>query len=97
MQAVPFHLMNGAFNAAAAKLADPLLGARIGLMFVVEQFAPFAEYALAGATLGEVIARANASQPLHSSAERLDLRIEGDCAIWRLRYAAKSEPNVAQH
>jgi AraC-like DNA-binding protein len=97
MQPVPFHLMNAAFNAAAAELGDPLLGARVGLMFVVEQFAPFAEYALAGATLGEVIARANASQPLHSSAERLDLRIEGDRAIWRLRYPSKREPNVAQH
>lgn len=97
MQPVPFHLMNGAFRAAAAQLDDPLLGARIGLMFGLEDFAPFAEYALAGATLGDVIARAVRAQPLHSSAERLDLRIEGDRAIWRLGYDARNEPGVAQH
>jgi AraC-like DNA-binding protein len=97
MQPVPFHLMNGAFNAAAARLDDPLLGARIGLMFVLEEFAPFAEYALAAETLGEVIARIHWAQPLHSSAERFDLRIEGDRAIWRLRYQAKNEPSVVQH
>jgi AraC-like DNA-binding protein len=97
MQPVPFHLMNCAFNAAAVQLDDPLLGARIGLMFVLEEFAPFAEYALAAATLGAVIARIQWAQPMHSSAERFDLRIEGDRAIWRLRYNVRNEPSVAQH
>jgi AraC-like DNA-binding protein len=97
MQPVPFHLMNGLFIDAAALLGDRTLGARVGLCFQPEAFAPFAEYALAGASLGDVVFRANRAQPLHSSAERLDLRIEGDQAIWRLRYPGCSERSVAQH
>ncbi len=97
MQPVPFHLMNGLFNDAAALLGDRMLGARVGLSFQLEAFAPFVEYALAGASLGDVIARVNGVQPLHSSAEQLDLRVDGDQAIWRLRYPGCREPSVAQH
>ena len=74
----------------------PVRAARRGTIRA-EDFGPFVEYALCGETLGNIIARANAAQPLHSSDVDLDLRIVGDEARWRVRYRAKSEPTVEHH
>jgi AraC-like DNA-binding protein len=96
MLPVPFHVMNSAFNIAAQLTGDALNGARIGRIFRPEGFAPFAAYALASDTLAEVIARSIATQPMHSSAEALDLQIDGRRAHWQLRYRARNESSVEQ-
>ena len=63
----------------------------------LQDFGPFVEYALQGETLGEMIARSIAAQPLHSSELVMDLRVVGGRAIWRIRYCARSEPTVEHH
>ena len=94
---VPFPVMNRVYNLAADMCGDRQFGARVGRTIRPEDFGPFVEYALCGETLADVIARANAAQPLHSSDVDLDLRVVGDEARWRVRYRAKSEPTVEHH
>jgi AraC-like DNA-binding protein len=94
---VPFVLMNRVFNLAAQMSGDRQFGARVGLNIRLEDFGPFVEYALQGETLGLVIARSIATQPLHSSELVMDLRVVGGRAIWRIRYRARSEPTVEHH
>ncbi len=94
---LPFVLMNRVFNLAAQMSGDRQFGARVGQNIRLQDFGPFVEYALQGETLGEMIARSIAAQPLHSSELVMDLRVVGGRAIWRIRYCARSEPTVEHH
>ena len=94
---LPFSLMNRAFNLAARMSDDRQFGARIGQVIRIEDFGPFLEYSLRGETLGQVIRRVVATEPLHHSDSITDLRAAGDRAIWRIRYHTKSEPTVEHH
>jgi AraC-like DNA-binding protein len=94
---LPFVLMNRVFNLAARMSGDRQFGARVGQNIHLEDFGPFVEYALQGETLGQMIARSIAAQPLHSSELVMDLRVDGGRAIWRLCYRARCEPTVEHH
>ncbi len=94
---VPFAVMNRVFNLAANMTGDHQFGARIGQNISLENFGPFVEYALHGETLGQVIARSIAAQPLHSSELVMDLRVACGQALWRISYRARSEPTVEHH
>ena len=94
---VPFPLMNRVYNLAAKMSGDAEFGARVGQEFRLEEFGPFLEYALYGATLGDVIARSIHAQPLHSNQLIMDQRVVGGRAHWRLRYQTNAEPTVAHH
>src|SRR5208337_1155644 len=94
---VPFSLMNRVFNLAAAMSGDRQFGARFGQVIRVEDFGPFLEYSLRGETIGEVILRMAATEPLHHSDSIMNLRVAGGKAIWRIRYHTKSEPTVEHH
>ncbi|WP_294540865.1 AraC family transcriptional regulator [uncultured Rhodoblastus sp.] len=94
---VPFVLMNRVFNLAARMSGDRQFGARVGQNIRLEDFGPFVEYALQGETLGQMVARSIAAQPLHSSELVMDLRAEGGRAIWRICYRARCEPTVEHH
>ena len=94
---VPFAVMNRLYNCAAKLSGDPQFGARVGQIIDLEEFAPFVEYALQGESLGEVIARSIAAQPLHSNELLIDLRAVGGDARWRIRYRANVEPTVEHH
>ena len=94
---VPFPLMNRVYNCAAKITGDRQFGARVGQIIRLEDFGPFVEYALGGATLGELIARSIAAQPLHSSDLTMDLRVVGGEARWRIRYRTRAEPTVEHH
>jgi hypothetical protein len=94
---VPFSLMNRVYNIAARISGDRQFGARVGQTIQLEDFGPFVEYALHGETLGEVIARSIALQPLHSSELLMDLCAVGNEARWRIRYRTNAEPTVEQH
>jgi len=89
--------MNRVYNLAAEMSGDRQFGARVGQVIRLEDFGPFVEYALQGATLREVIARAIAAQPLHSSESLTDLRVAGGQARWRLHYRANAEMTVTHH
>jgi len=94
---VPFAVMNGVYNLAAKLTGDRQFGARVGQAIRLEDFGPFVDYALHGATLGELIARTIVAQPLHSGESFTDLRVVGGQACWRLRYRANAEPTVEHH
>ena len=94
---VPFPLMNRVYNCAAKITGDRQFGARVGQIIRLEDFGPFVEYALRGETLGELIARSIAAQPLHSSDTFQDLRVVGGQACWRLRYGSNAEATVEHH
>lgn len=93
----PFVVMNRVFNLAANMTGDRQFGSRVGQNIRLEDFGPFVEYALHGKTLGQVIMRSMAAQPLHSSELDMDLRVIGGEALWRIRYRAKSELTVEHH
>ena len=93
----PFAVMNRVFNLAARMTGDRQFGARVGQNISLDEFGPFVEYAFHGKTLGQVIMRSMAAQPLHSSELVMDLRVVGGEALWRIRYRAKSEPTVEHH
>jgi AraC-like DNA-binding protein len=94
---IPFSLMNRVFNLAANMTGDRQFGTRVGQDIRLENFGPFVEYALHGETLGQVIARSVAAQPLHSSELLMDLRVVRGLALWRIRYRARSETTVEHH
>jgi len=94
---MPFTVMNRVFNCAAVLTDDRQFGSRVGRRIALEDFGPFAEYALTGETLRELIDRATSAQTLHSSESMLDLRVVGGRALWRLRYRANAERTVEHH
>ena len=94
---VPFPVLNRVFNLAARMTGDRQFGARVGQAVRLEDAGAFVEYALQGETLGDLVARANAAQPLHTNQLIMDLRVFDGQAHWRILYRTHAEPTVEHH
>ncbi len=94
---MPFHLKNRLYNEAALRVRDPLVGVRVGLTAADKAFRPLNDFANAGHSLCEVIARANTVLAWHCNVCVAHLQRFGFRARWSLAYPGIEGELVVQH
>ncbi|WP_282153361.1 AraC family transcriptional regulator ligand-binding domain-containing protein [Ruegeria atlantica] len=93
---IPEYVLASFVQQVGQQLGEDNIGLLWAPVLTIKDYGKWGEYVLGAATLGSALARARNVMPLHSSGDSTQLRLAGNKAFYRYRFALRSHPAYSQ-